>query len=61
MIIPRQRVPRAPRTRLRRRLRRRAARLPGALAALLVVAALSSCGQTGDLYLPDENKPSREQ
>jgi len=54
-------VPRAPRTRLRRRLRRRAARLPGALAALLVVAALSSCGQTGDLYLPDENKPSREQ
>lgn len=44
------------------RLRRRhAARLPAVLAALLAVAALSSCGQTGDLYLPDENEHSRKQ
>lgn len=47
-----------PRMRLQRR---RTVRLPAALAVLLVVAALSSCGQTGDLYLPDENEHSRKQ
>lgn len=50
-----------PRMRLQRRRRRRTVRLPAALAVLLVVAALSSCGQTGDLYLPDENEHSRKQ
>ncbi len=36
-------------------------RLLAALAVLLILSALSSCGQTGDLYLPDEDELSRKQ
>lgn len=31
------------------------------LAAVLGAATLASCGKTGDLYLPDEDRVSRRQ